>query len=516
MAATQTVGQNPQSCNLGRTTELLTPRHGVLTLFGYGIRVCVDRGHLAVEDGIGPARRSAHFARVRHGLKRLVVIGADGMVSFAALRWLADQDAAFVMLDRDGSVLTTTGPVRSSDAKLRRAQALANESGIGFEIARELIAHKLVAQEQVAREKLLDDSTAEVIAKCRAELEDALTLDRIRLSEAKAAAAYWALWRNLPINFPKRDLVRVPDHWRSFGSRISPLSASPRLAANPPNAILNYLYTVLQSEARLAAAALGLDPGLGFLHADTPARDSLACDLMEPVRPVIDAFLLDWITRESLSREWFFEQRDGTCRLMASLTQKLSETAPNWARAVAPFAESVARTLWSPRRSSAHGPGPTTRLTQGRRREAAGGTSLPSINTSRPVRICRVCGTNIKPPRSFCADCSKTALKEHFAGVAMSARLTAHSADAQSRRSATVHRQRMAQKKWVASQHPPWLNRDTYVQRIQQRLMQLTCPAIASAMGVSIPYASKIRAGRRKPHPRHWQTLAEMVGLSEP
>ena len=66
----------------------------------------------------------------------------------------------------------------------------------------------------------------------------------------------------------------VPEHWHTFGARISPLSGSPRLAANPPNAILNYLYALLESEARLAAAALGLDPGLGVLHVDTPNRDS--------------------------------------------------------------------------------------------------------------------------------------------------------------------------------------------------------------------------------------------------
>jgi len=131
----------------------------------------------------------------------------------------------------------------------------------------------------------------------------------------------------------------VPEHWHTFGARISPLSGSPRLAANPPNAILNYLYALLESEARLAAAALGLDPGLGVLHVDTPNRDSLACDLMEPVRPQVDAFVLDWITREPLSRQWFFEQRDGNCRLMAPLAIRLSETVPTWGRAVAPFAE---------------------------------------------------------------------------------------------------------------------------------------------------------------------------------
>ncbi len=47
-----------------------------------------------------------------HGLRRLVVIGSDGFISLAALRWLADQNAAFVMLERDGHVLATTGPVK--------------------------------------------------------------------------------------------------------------------------------------------------------------------------------------------------------------------------------------------------------------------------------------------------------------------------------------------------------------------------------------------------------------------
>src|SRR5437016_1022018 len=150
MAATQTVSQFSQSDNS------LVPRNGVLTLFGYGIQVRVDRGHLVVEDGIGVERRRFRFARVGHGLKRLVVIGADGMISLAALRWLTDQDVAFVMLERDGAVLATTGPVRPSDSKLRRAQALAAQTEAGLQIARELISRKLTGQEHVAREKLRD------------------------------------------------------------------------------------------------------------------------------------------------------------------------------------------------------------------------------------------------------------------------------------------------------------------------------------------------------------------------
>src|SRR5437016_12988708 len=145
MTAAETVYQLPQSHNS------LVSRHGVLTLFGYGIQVRVDRGHLLVEDGIGVERRRFRFPRVGHGLKRLVVIGSDGMISLAALRWLADQKAAFIMLERDGTVLAVTGPVRTSDARLRRAQALAQQSGAALEIGKELIRAKLHGQEFLVR-----------------------------------------------------------------------------------------------------------------------------------------------------------------------------------------------------------------------------------------------------------------------------------------------------------------------------------------------------------------------------
>src|SRR5437879_4814747 len=121
MAATQTVPQDARHCNF----VPITPRHGVITLFGYGIKVHVDRGHLTMHDGIAAHRREGRLPRVGHGLRRLVMIGSDGLVSLSALRWLADQNAAFVMLDRDGSVLVTTGPVHPSDVRLRRAQSLA-------------------------------------------------------------------------------------------------------------------------------------------------------------------------------------------------------------------------------------------------------------------------------------------------------------------------------------------------------------------------------------------------------
>ena len=506
MAATKTVSQVAQSHNS------LTPHHGVVTLFGYGIQVRVERGHLLIEDGIGPERYRARFPRVGHGLKRLVVIGSDGMVSLAALRWLADQDAAFVMLERDGSVLATIGPVRSSDAKLRRAQALAHSSGAALQITRELISRKLVGQEQVARDKLLDSTTADVIAQFRAEVPTGDSITTIRLIESQAARAYWSAWNTLPINFPKNDLRRVPEHWRSFGTRVSPLTGSPRLAVNPPNAILNYLYALLESEARLAAVALGLDPGMGVLHVDTTARDSLACDLMESMRAQVDAYVVDWVTRQPLRREWFFEERDGNCRLMGSFALRLSETIPIWRRGVAPVAEWVARAFCSTIRKP-DAPIPT-RLTQNNKREAKGALPLPSIiSAPRRDNLCRGCGKTIQDGRTNCVRCAVDDATKNMLDAAKIGRQTANGPEARLKGATTQRKNALAQHAWKSSDQPAWLTDAFYSEKVQPALAAMSASAIARQISVSRWYAGRIREGYR-PHPRHWEALAEMAGIS--
>lgn len=485
-----------------------------MTLFGYGIHVRVDRGHLHLEDGIGPKRRVARFPRVGHGLRRLVLIGSDGAVSLAALRWLSDQKVSFVMLERDGSVLATTGPVRPSDVRLRRAQALAQVSGAALRITRELIRQKLTGQELVARNRLLDTATADTIARFSAELPTAENIASIRLIEAQAASAYWSAWRTLPLIFPKKDLSRVPDHWRRFGTRISPLTGSPRLAVTPGCAMMNYLYALLEAEASLAARALGLDAAMGIFHVDQPNRDSLACDLMKPVRPQVDAYLMDWITTQPLRREWFFEQRNGNARLMASLTQRLSETAPSWGRAVTPVAEWVAQALWNSGKSASKGSNVPTRLTQRHRSEGRGNTIHIRPNPiPRRENICEVCGAEGVKNR-YCQSCAVEVSRENMAQVALIGHARPKTQQVKARISKAISDHAVANTWWDAKNLPSWLTEEYYLERIQPQLRTVRVREISEAIHVSKPYAALIRAGRNRPHPRHWETLARLVGVS--
>lgn len=509
MAATKTVPQLPESYNSAK------PRHGVLTLSGYGVSVQMKSGHLLLQDGIADERRIIRLARVNHNLKRLVMIGSDGFITLDALRWLADQRVAFVMLERDGSVLATTSPVMPSDVRLRRAQALAIQSGAAIGIARDLIDHKLIGQERVARHKLLEPEIANNISRYRRELSAADTFEQLRLIESHAANSYWSAWHSLPITFPKKDASRLPDHWRVFGTRFSSLSGSPRLAVNPPNAILNYLYAVLESEARLAATALGLDPGFGVLHADTPGRDSLACDLMEPVRPHVDAYLLDWLTSQPFRREWFFEQSNGNCRLLGSFAVVLSETAPTWGRAVAPFAERVAQRLWDSIRKPAREQALPTRLTNRRRSEGRGKEFVPGAPAAPyPRKICPGCGATTQRGR-LCPNCGREVSREKLIELAKMGRIAAQRPESQIKHAETQRRHQAAKREWLSSPKPSWPTETTYVEKIQPRLATVTISRISSTLGLSESYAADIRSGRHRPHPRHWQALEELLGTSE-
>ena len=409
----------------------------------------------------------------------------------------------------------TSPYVLPSDARLRRVQALADQSGAALRIARELIGQKLDAQAKLVRDTLRNSVAAQAIAHVRESIPSAKTTEAIRLLEARGAYAYWGAWSDLPITFPKVDLRRVPDHWRSFKNRVSPLTGSPRLAANPVNAMLNYLYALLESETRIAVAALGLDPGLGVLHMDAPARDSLAFDVTEPVRPMVEQYVLNWIRRATLRREWFFEQRDGSCRLMGPFAMQLAQTSSTWASAVAPLAEMVSRTFWSGIRKQIRHHRPPSRLTQLHRREAKG-ISIQPTPTS-PPRIdsyCRECGAKIGRGRDHCAPCALNRSTTGLIEAATRGRIAAQGDEAQASRSKTQLRHRAAFLAWKSSELPAWLDEKCYLAEIQPRLRGITLSVLSSKLGVSAPYAVDIRSARRIPHPRHWLNLAKLMGVS--
>jgi hypothetical protein len=247
-----------------------------------------------------------------------------------------------------------------------------------------------------------------------------------------------------------------------------------------------------------------------------PLATALACDLMEVVRPQIDGFLIDWVTRETLKREWFFEQRDGNCRLMSSLAVRLSETAPTWGRAVAPIAEWVAQNLWTADRKNAHKDRILpTRLTESRR--SAGRGSEFTVDTTpalHPKNVCPGCGATTRLGHN-CPKCGREISRKKLIELAKVGRVAAQSAESRRKHSETQRRHEAAKRAWVSSPKAKWPDLSAYVEKIQPALATVTISALAATLGVSESYAADIRAGRHSPHPRHWQALAQLVRVSD-
>ena len=325
-------------------------------------------------------------------------------------------------------------------------------------------------------------------------------LTDLRLIEAQAAAAYWVAWRGVRVAFATRDTDRVPDHWTRFSQRVSPLTGSPRVAADPINAMLNLCYALLEAESRIALLAVGLDPGIGILHTDQRARDSFALDPMEAVRPAVDRYILDLVVTQSLRAADFAETSSGQCRIMPGLARQLAATSPAWAGEVAPHAEAVARRLANDAGIAA----PPTTLTGEARRLArpAGSRTKPhtALRPVAPARTCHDCGTTVRIDRKRCPACHAAANAE---------RLRAQQADEVARRQNT-------------GQHP------SQQPAVRERIGQTrTFPLGGHARGfscgwihrtpvrVSPPHPSTPRR-HRTPHPRRGDRTVTRLLRSDP
>ena len=188
-----------------------------------------------------------------------------------------------------------------------------------------------------------------------------------------------------------------------------------------------------------------------------------------------------------------------------------------WRRAVAPFAESVARALSYSIRKQVRFGLPPTRLTQSQRREARGlSANIPIDILPKPIRVCLGCGASVRRGRDYCAACGLVLVTERMPEVARIGRLTAQSAEAQAKRNETQRRNASAQYAWNKEDHPAWLTEKFYVEKIQPRLSGIKLSELMSIMHVCASYAADIRRGKRRPHPRHWGKLGQLVERQSP
>jgi CRISP-associated protein Cas1 len=236
--------------------------------------------------------------------KAIVMTGWSGLVSIEAMRFCHDNNIAIVLLDWSRNFLSIVAPPASQSARLIRAQCAAS-------VAREIVRQKLAAYVSVG---------ALPTEQGRTYSHNVDTTQSISALLAVEALAARMAWKTIP-----------PIQWRSGGPPIPPAwklpysargrygRGSPRNAIHPVNAMLNVAFAVTVGRLAAFLTAQGLCASIGFLHADTANRYSLAYDTIEPIRPVIERRVFDFVRDNQFAANDFIMMNDGTIKLTQNL-----------------------------------------------------------------------------------------------------------------------------------------------------------------------------------------------------
>ncbi|MDW8005914.1 MAG: CRISPR-associated endonuclease Cas1 [Thermomicrobium sp.] len=232
------------------------------------------------------------LARVPLLRLQLVLLFGNVHVTTPTLAVLLERGIELVLLTADGEYRGRLVGPESGSAELRiRQLEAARDEALALDLARRFVRGKLRNQGVLLmqyRDRHPDIPRA--IDAIRDALQRAARAGGhggLLAAEGYGSGAYFSALATLfPSTFPFPGRQRRPP-------------------PDPVNALLSLGYTLLTQRAVSALRAVGLDPQVGFLHQLRPGRPSLALDLIEEFRPVIDALVLELLTRDQLQPEHF-------------------------------------------------------------------------------------------------------------------------------------------------------------------------------------------------------------------
>lgn len=201
-----------------------------------------------------------------------------------------------------------TGPIKGN-VLLRKAQ-LELSSDTQVKLVQNLIYAKLKNTKNLLKRSMRDNSSIddagalshcfEIITRNQNRLREESDLDVLRGLEGQSAKAYFYIFDQL-FTQQREDF--------SLHSRTK----HPPL--DPINATLSFLYTVCTNDIASALECVGLDPYIGFFHTLRPGRVSLACDLMEEFRSLVERLVISLINLKVLQIHDFDHQVGGAVLL---------------------------------------------------------------------------------------------------------------------------------------------------------------------------------------------------------
>ena len=239
-----------------------------------------------------------------------IMITANAMISTQAIKLCIEKQIQLVLANYGGKPyarMWVSTPGKATE--IRRKQYLNSNTTLSQQISQDIVLEKLKGQKRLLldlknnRRRSGDDSTLEKLAnaielinqtriKVKQLSPDGVIKPKLLGFEGSCAARYFDV---LSLCLPKK--------WQ-FEKRTQ----NPGLDAF--NSSLNYMYGVTYAAVEKTIILSGLDPNAGFYHADSYGKPTLAFDIIEMCRPIIDKTLVSMFNKKMVRDDWFEDKSD--------------------------------------------------------------------------------------------------------------------------------------------------------------------------------------------------------------
>jgi len=227
---------------------------------------------------------------------RLIIHG-HCMVDTYLLSKLSENDITTVLLSstraKQAAVINGT---QHNDASIHLHQYEFSQNTIRMlDAAKKLIKYKIIRQYRFIKQikksypkhhKLCFDAEKAILQQLQ-NLDNTYHYNHLLGIEGYCAKQYFSVFTQIfspELNFNGRKKHPAPD---------------------PVNAVLSLTYTIFSSRCSQSLISVGLDPYIGFFHKLSFSRQSLAADMIEPWRPLLDKFVSQLFKQQILKAEYF-------------------------------------------------------------------------------------------------------------------------------------------------------------------------------------------------------------------
>jgi len=288
----------------------------ILFLSGQGLKVKMDSSRLIIKDGRSSTEEPQEYILQprRVDIDCIVVYALTGFLTVDAIRWLMKHNVQVSIIGWNGELVTTMLPSESSNVKLKINQYRTfDDNKRRVAIAKKFIESKF--------------NNSVVVLNALKQRYPVVTFDFTddykKLEKAKSVSEVLGVEGGLAYKFWAEFVKVIPSEY-GFISRGNQ-NNSPRGSGDKVNTMLNYAYSLLESDCLKAINGVGLDAHVGFLHEMSPSKNSLAYDLQEPFRFLVEFAIINLVETGTMTDKDFVRTESYTLRLLPSGCKKVIE-----------------------------------------------------------------------------------------------------------------------------------------------------------------------------------------------